>query len=359
MVDAGGTLCNANGYAVMGWQVDPQDETKIVADSVKELQIMGADNLYSEPQATTEVNFSGNIDSADAQLATGRVTNFTFYDKMGQSYTVKMKLTQKVNAGAVVNNEYDLEITDILNSNGKSIFVTETTANGKTTYSASSITSVTFGDGDFTAAVNQEDGTVTMTGTKPVLTFNAGTGKFSKVGANDGQESLKFKLTSGSDPDLFEEINVDFSNLTMYANSGKTTIEGQKGTYEGEGRGRAAGNMSGVSIDTAGKIYGIYDNGDQKLLGQIVVANFANVSGLESVGNSMFAETQNSGEFDGIGEDITVSGGKFNVGVLEMSNVDLAGQFTDMITTQRGFQANSRIITTSDTLLEELINLKR
>ena len=66
-----------------------------------------------------------------------------------------------------------------------------------------------------------------------------------------------------------------------------------------------------------------------------------------------------SGLFDGVGEDITASGGKFTVGALEMSNVDLASEFTNMITTQRGFQANSRIITTSDSMLEELVNLKR
>ena len=73
----------------------------------------------------------------------------------------------------------------------------------------------------------------------------------------------------------------------------------------------------------------------------------------------MYAATQNSGEFDGIGQDVTSAGGSFETGVLEMSNVDLSSEFTEMITTQRGFQANSRIITTSDTLLEELINLKR
>ena len=67
----------------------------------------------------------------------------------------------------------------------------------------------------------------------------------------------------------------------------------------------------------------------------------------------------NSGSFDGVGQDISNGGGKMNTGVLEMSNVDLSTEFTQMITTQRGFQANSRIITVSDTLLEELINLKR
>ena len=119
------------------------------------------------------------------------------------------------------------------------------------------------------------------------------------------------------------------------------------------------GTMIGTSINTDGKIYGTYDNGDIKLLGQIAVASFANASGLEKAGENLYIASRNSGEFDGIGEDISTSGGKINQGVIEMSNVDLSKEFTEMITTQRGFQANSRIITTSDTMLEELVNLKR
>lgn len=145
----------------------------------------------------------------------------------------------------------------------------------------------------------------------------------------------------------------------MYAQSGTTKIEPTRGDLDGYGAGRAAGKMTGVTVDSVGKLYGVYDNGTSKLLGQIVVATFSNPAGLESIGGSLFATTQNSGEFDGIGETIDASGGKFNTGVVEMSNVDLSTEFTNMITTQRGFQANSRIITTSDTLLEELINLKR
>jgi flagellar hook protein FlgE len=94
-------------------------------------------------------------------------------------------------------------------------------------------------------------------------------------------------------------------------------------------------------------------------LGQIAVAQFANASGLEKVGNNCYQTTLNSGEFDGIGREVDADGSSINSGQLEMSNVDLAAQFTDMIITQRGFQANSRVITVSDTLLEELINLKR
>ncbi|MDD7049543.1 MAG: flagellar hook-basal body complex protein, partial [Lachnospiraceae bacterium] len=105
--------------------------------------------------------------------------------------------------------------------------------------------------------------------------------------------------------------------------------------------------------------YASYDNGQTKLLGQIAVAEFANASGLEKAGDNLYSDTLNSGEFDGIGVDITANGGYMNTGVLEMSNVDLSAEFTEMITTQRGFQANSRIITVSDTMLEELVNLKR
>ena len=88
-------------------------------------------------------------------------------------------------------------------------------------------------------------------------------------------------------------------------------------------------------------------------------AQFANASGLEKIGDNCYQTTLNSGEFDGVGVAVDADGSKINSGQLEMSNVDLSGQFTDMIITQRGFQANSRVITVSDTLLEELINLKR
>ena len=117
--------------------------------------------------------------------------------------------------------------------------------------------------------------------------------------------------------------------------------------------------MSGVTIQTNGMIYASYDNGMTQLLGQIAVGEFANPAGLEKAGDNLYLASLNSGEFDGVGVDITASGGYMTTGVLEMSNVDLSAEFTEMITTQRGFQANSRIITVSDTMLEELVNLKR
>ena len=157
----------------------------------------------------------------------------------------------------------------------------------------------------------------------------------------------------------FSDVTIDLSECTNYDNKGTSTIGATSGDLDGLGTGRRLGDMIGVSIQKDGMIYASYDNGMTKLLGQIATAAFANASGLEKEGDNLYSATLNSGEFDGIGVDITAGGGYMSTGQLEMSNVDLSSEFTEMITTQRGFQANSRIITVSDTLLEELTNLKR
>lgn len=196
------------------------------------------------------------------------------------------------------------------------------------------------------------------------VNYDATTGKFSGIDGNGTGNTIEIGLTNVTVPtpageSKFENITVDFSNSNMWNNSGTSTINATSGDVDGVGSGRKMGAMIGVSIDTSGRIYGTYDNGMTKLLGQIAVAEFANASGLEKQGDNLYSATLNSGEFDGIGVDITANGGYMNTGVLEMSNVDLSQEFTEMITTQRGFQANSRVITVSDTMLEELVNLKR
>ena len=188
------------------------------------------------------------------------------------------------------------------------------------------------------------------------LKFDPTTGKFASVG---GKEFITLGLSSANPAGRFSDIDIDFTSTTMYNNSGTSTIAASSGDINNLGTGRKLGQMSGVSIQSDGRIYASYDNGMSKLLGQIAVAEFANASGLAKEGDNLYAATQNSGEFNGIGVEVTAGGGYMTTGVLEMSNVDLSAEFTEMITTQRGFQANSRIITVSDTLLEELVNLKR
>ena len=189
------------------------------------------------------------------------------------------------------------------------------------------------------------------------VVFNKDTGKLESVGGSTTNLNVNaaFSALGGN----FSDVTIDLSECTNYDNKGTSTIGATSGDLDGLGTGRRPGDMIGVFIQKDGMIYASYDNGMTKLLGQIATAAFANASGLEKQGDNLYSATLNSGEFDGIGVDITAGGGYMSTGHLEMSNVDLSSEFTEMITTQRGFQANSRIITVSDTLLEELTNLKR
>lgn len=217
-----------------------------------------------------------------------------------------------------------------------------------------------FGVSPYATGITMTNGVVTanVSSANYTLKFNPDDGVFDYIGAT-GQDNvfLNLKDTLGGN---FENIDIDFTGTKWFDNGGSSTIGMDKGDVDGKtGTGKKVGDMIGVFVDTNGKIYGSYDNGNNILLGQIAVAQFANAMGLEKVGDNCYTTTLNSGEFDGIGVDITAGGGTMSTGMLEMSNVDLSSEFTEMITTQRGFQANSRIITVSDTLLEELINLKR
>lgn len=191
-----------------------------------------------------------------------------------------------------------------------------------------------------------------------VVSYNPDTGVFDGLngaGATNSTFNLNLSALGGN----FSNITVDMSQSSNYDKKGTSTLAATSGYKGGVGAGRRLGEMIGLTIQDNGMIYATYDSGMTKLLGQIATAMFANASGLEKSGDNLYSATLNSGEFDGIGVDITADGGYMTSGQLEMSNVDLSSEFTEMITTQRGFQANSRIITVSDTLLEELTNLKR
>lgn len=192
------------------------------------------------------------------------------------------------------------------------------------------------------------------------LQFDTVEGTLASVGGGSNQsQTLNLSKLAAAGFDGFRDVTIDFSGLLNYNNNGSTTAAMSGGDADTTGKGKKLGAMTGLSVEQSGKIYASYDNGNTVLLGQISVAQFANASGLEATGDNCYRATLNSGEFDGIGVEIDADGSSISAGELEMSNVDLAGEFTSMITTQRGFQANSRVITTSDSMLEELINLKR
>ena len=217
------------------------------------------------------------------------------------------------------------------------------------------------------ATVDDTTGKLKISGnvTDYEIDFSTKDGTFTGVGArtsNNKTNSVTLNMSKlGNNPTQFDDITIDFSGLKDADNGGKSTAVMSTGSIDDgvTGKGKKLGAMIGISIDNNGLITGTYDNGNTETLGQIAVAQFANASGLEKVGENCYRTTLNSGEFDGIGVEISADGSSMTSGELEMSNVDLSTEFTQMIITQRGFQANSRIITTSDTLLEELVNLKR
>lgn len=448
-VDAAGNLAmTSTGYNVMGWGVD-ETTGEIRQDTVTALRIMSAANMTYPPEATSQAYVSGILDKNDTDVtsANGKVINLNFYDALGYSYTAKLTFKQSAD-----ENEYSLELSSLLDSEGNEIDITGVTFgtvnntqerpvtvsfnssayrwNGNQLQSAdggiiyADLTAIfnagTLRDRDEVVNIGGTDMTVQevldniataygyegsteeflnlfvydeTNGTTPIsveqmlanmvqgtgtdmfpstedsfeadgrffdgttITFDGNTGNFAGIGGAATQTTAVLGLSAlGGN---FSDITVDFSNVSMVDNKGTSTVSATSGDEDGLGAGRRLGDMIGVSIQNNGMIYASYDNGMTKLLGQIATAEFANASGLEKQGDNLYSASLNSGEFDGIGVDITANGGYMSTGQLEMSNVDLSSEFTEMITTQRGFQANSRIITVSDTLLEELTNLKR
>lgn len=359
-IDAAGTLyCTTNGATVLGWGVDENGDIR--KDTVDALNLMSPENQNAEPSATTDVTLSGNIDSKDKDVTysvdgAGYPISVSFYDNVGNLFTAKLSVMK---SNDTTDNEYTVGITDIMDSKGSILKQATVDGSGNTVYTSTNQYVAFGGQAPLNYTVDP-DGTVKFDPSTSLLTFNGSSGEFVSVSGEE-EGILNLTLNDGNtENNAFPVggVDIDFSGLTMYATSGKCSVKPERGDRNGYNAGNAAGQLNGFSINPDGKIYAVYDNGDDKLLGQIAVATFANPSGLEAVGNSMFAATLNSGDFDGIGQDITEVG-SFSVGALEMSDVDLATEFTNMITTQRGFQANSRTITTSDTMLEELINLKR
>lgn len=145
-------------------------------------------------------------------------------------------------------------------------------------------------------------------------------------------------------------LSLDMSTITQYGSATTMKILNQDGY--------AAGQLSTKSVDINGVITGRYSNNQTRVLGQVALATFNNPGGLTKSGSSLFTQSASSGEAQ-IGTTGTGGRGSLNPGSLEMSNVDLAQEFSNMIITQRGFQANSKIITTTDEMLQELANLKR
>lgn len=342
-VDGSGNLAmQSTGYYVYGWTAQTDATTGVTSinqnSGLGKLQVMNKKYMTYEPEATTQAVISGNIDAKDANVTStaGKTVTLEFYDNLGYLYTGEFTLKNDSSD----SHKYTMTLTDVLDSTGKTLGATEL---AKIHFGADGGTgkSITINYDPSTGAIkSMTDGTssAVIASNKAVISFDNNT-------------------SSTSDPGGFKNITVDFTTTTNVNSSGTSTIQASKGDLSNNNTGRKLGTMTGITVATDGKINATYSNGQTRLLGQIAVAEFANASGLEKQGDNLYSSTLNSG--DPTIQDVTSDAGSISTGVLEMSNVDLSNEFTNMITAQRGFQANSRIITVSDTLLEELTNLKR
>jgi flagellar hook protein FlgE len=194
---------------------------------------------------------------------------------------------------------------------------------------------------------------VITAGSTGKMTFNTD-GSFKSFSYDDGSSSLQFDPGAGS----ANLMNIDLNLGSAASFSGVTQFEGSSTISANEQDGFGLGELSSISVDQNGRVQGVFSNGTVRTMAQIMVSTFNNPGGLQKVNENMFDISGNSGvPIVGIaGESIQT---KIVSGALEQSNVDLAEEFTNMIVAQRGFQANARVITTSDEFLTEVVNLKR
>ncbi len=315
-IDKLGNLVTGSGLNVYGWQAlktdgsgefdteKPVEPINLYSDSYRNKRIIAAKST-SKAELSGNLNASMKVDTATPPASENTFTiPMTIYDKLGNDYKVNV----------VFNKESMTSTTPIT-----------------TTWTWTVSTDATIGSGA-TAAT----GTVTFDSEGMLTTTSAKSANVTFTPVNAGTDSF--------------DVNIDFSKITSFASDNSVKPKSVDGY--------PSGNLVSFSVGADGILTGIYDNGQQQSLGLMALSGFENPAGLQKVGDNMYIPTTNSGDYKAVKAGSN-GVGTLNPGTLEMSNVDLSKEFTDMIITQRGFQANSRIITTSDEMLQELVNLKR
>lgn len=363
-VDAQGQLVAADGSFVQGWMGN-EDGTINASGTPGNITLPLTKTVEGRP--TTKVIYGGNIPADQIYMdPTGSKTSpdnafqrsqiVHAYDDKGNPHDVLLTFARNdfANPGsepmwelraydANVFKELDETQREKLTTDGGARIALEVEDGGSVSIGGSKVKPA---DGDGVLNFKfKTDGTLDEDSLKAMKTV-----KF-KLDQVNVKETVVPKVSEILQPNVTKQpINLDLSALTGF---GGVNNFGQK-----QVDGNMAGYMTGYSVEADGTIRGTFSNGDNRALARIAVASFANPLGLEKAGSSYFVETGNSGQPQ-IGEAGTGQRGAMTGGAIEMSNVDLAAEFTNLILSQRGFQANSRVITTSDEILQELVNMKR
>ena len=368
--DKQGYYVNSDGLKVQGWSATTPGDAINTNGQPSEICIPAGKTMAAS--ATTKATFSSNLNAAEPMIKSITITTedgkTTTIDTNGETFKVGDPYTP---AGGTASNiaSLTLNMTDgtnttetegsftvgyskpkttiatvydsLGNSHNVVIYMTKTGADKTGSKWQMPLADVDKNNGTSTATLKDSNGKdINLKMTKTEVKFNV------NGGYDTGSGTTTLTLTNGAAGT--QTVALDFTALTQYAGSS---------TAFATTDGNAAGTLKSVSIDSSGVITGTYTNGLNVQEAQVAIAQFNNASGLTKTGNSLYTESNNSGTpnvgtVNGLGCTVTPSS-------LEMSNVDMASELTDMIVTQRGYQSNSKIITVSDELLETLINMKR
>jgi flagellar hook protein FlgE len=320
-MDQDGYLVDPNGLQLQGYGVDGQGN---LVSGIDSLQIL---RTTYPPQITTALSVAANLDSGSTLLdpvttpfdvndldgTTNFQTTVTFYDSLGNQRAVT--LCYRKTAETATGNDWEWYAV--------------------------------VGENDSVSGVAEigGQGTLSFDTTGALVTQATTTSDFNFAGGAAPNQIIDFSF--GSDTSSGGD---GLDGVTQYA--------ADSGVYSLDQDGYGSGSLQGIGIDSYGVLTGSFDNGKTRTLGQIAIANFQSPSNLQSVGNNLFSESPSSGPVI-VGRAGNQGMGTVRSNTLELSNVDLATEFVKMITAQRGFQANSKVVTTTDEVLAELINIKR
>ncbi len=344
-LDMDGTLVNpATGMRVQGWMAEDVNGQMLVSTAATPTDLTIPVGSKDPAKQTENVNFACNLNKNTPEIAEGASpddiykgtwgTEQKIYDSFGNEHMLSVSFTKvagEPNAWtAVVNIDPD-----------NSDFTNTRVGLGSTDGMENTFT-VRFDNYGALASVTDSAGNVTNPEGQVVIQASFGVSD-----SNPDAEGNPYRQT----------LNINLGTIgsfkdTVTQSASKSTT---KAFYQD---GYTMGYLDNFHIDSTGTITGVYSNGTNRTIGQIALATFSNQQGLEKAGDNTFVESNNSG-MARIGESGTAGRGSLMAGALEMSNVDLSEQMTDMIVTQRGFQSNAKTIQTADTLLETVLSLKR
>jgi flagellar hook protein FlgE len=319
-LDANGTLVTTDGLPVEGFALDANNQP---IGAPVDIQVTGGSSpaiptgnikLQSNLDANATI-ISGGFDGTDfntAQSTSNFTVPLTVYDSLGASHSVNIYFTK------TAANTWDWNAGVDAGDTGGTAGALALIGNGSLTFNP---------DGSLNAT-SPDPGQISVT-------FN---------GANAQTINLNFGT-----PNPTPTAGLGLDGVTQFAGSSSVSA-----TQDGF----AAGRLQSLAIDDHGFVNAVFDNGQTRPLFQLALTTFPSPEGLEPLGNQLYRATADSGS-PSVSTPQTNGLGKVVAGALEQSNVDLAQQFIDLISTQRGFQANARVITTGDTMLTDLLNIIR